>query len=220
MCSLKRNFHLLGLIAGLTATTALHATESTTESATTADAPAGVHGERFVRLDRNGQPLQQAGGQSLTGHCVLDSDTGLIWETKTDDGTLQDTHQTYTWFVPDAHSNGGFAGYANRGQCILANCNTQAYIDAINDSRLCGYTQWRLPSREELRSLVDYTIPYPGPVTDQRFFPHAQSQFYWSSIADAGDKDSAWGIGFAFGYDYSYFKSDLGYLRLVYGPRQ
>jgi hypothetical protein len=149
---------------------------------------------------------------------VLDRQTKLIWEIKTDDGRLRDARQSYSWFEPDARKNGGSAGYTDKGRCSLNHCNTQAYIDAINKQMLCGIKMWRLPTREELRSLVDYTLRYPGPAVDRRFFPHTQNQFYWSSNADASDKDSAWGIGFSFGYDYSYFKSDLGYVRLVYGP--
>ncbi|WP_455222907.1 Lcl C-terminal domain-containing protein [Kaarinaea lacus] len=145
----------------------------------------------------------------------MDNDTGLLWEVKTHDTGLQDAVQTYSWFVPHPQINGGFAGYENHGQCSLTVCNTQSYVDAINKTRLCGSNRWRLPTREELRSIVDYQVKYPGPTVNQKYFPNTQSQFYWSSVPDANDKDSAWGIGFSFGYDYAYFKSDLGYVRLV-----
>ncbi len=147
--------------------------------------------------------------------CIRDNNTGLLWEAKTRDGGLRDASQTYSWYVPHFHLNGGFAGYKNRGKCSLAQCNTQSYIDAINQLRLCGSKRWRLPTREELRSIVDYTVKYPGPTINQHFFPNTRNQFYWSAVPDANDKDSAWGIGFSFGYDYAYFKSDHGYVRLV-----
>jgi hypothetical protein len=150
----------------------------------------------------------------------MDSKTRLLWEVKTRDGGLQDASQTYSWYVADSQRNGGFAGYQNAGKCVLAQCNTQSYIDAINKLQLCGKTSWRLPTREELRSIVDYQIRYPGPTVNQHFFPNAKNQFYWSVVPDANDKDSAWGIGFSFGYDYAYFKSDLGYVRLVSDPQK
>ena len=100
----------------------------------------------------------------------------------------------------------------------MSQCNTQSYIKAINHQKLCSTSNWRLPTREELRSIISYQIKYPGPVVDQHYFPNTLSQFYWSSVPDANDKDSAWGIGFSFGYDYAYFKSDHGYVRLVSGP--
>jgi hypothetical protein len=180
-----------------------------------AENPAPAANSHYVELNQATPPQPAAPAE---GRCVLDRQTKLIWEVKTDDGRLGDARQSYSWFVPDARKNGGFAGYTDKGRCSLDHCNTQNYINAINKQKLCGIHRWRLPTREELRSLVDYTVSYPGPTIDRRFFPHTQNQFYWSSNADASDKDSAWGIGFSFGYDYSYFKSDLGYLRLVYGP--
>ena len=174
---------------------------------------------RYTRIDARGHSV--AGIDKHTEwHCVKDNNTALLWEVKTRDGGLRDASQTYSWYVPHAHLNGGFAGYPNQGTCSLNQCNTQAYIDAINQRRLCGSAQWRLPTREELRSIVDYQIKYPGPTINQRYFPNTRTQFYWSAVPDANDKDSAWGIGFSFGYDYAYFKSDHGYVRLVSGPQQ
>ncbi|MDH5326067.1 MAG: DUF1566 domain-containing protein [Gammaproteobacteria bacterium] len=142
--------------------------------------------------------------------CVFDQQSGLLWELKTQKNRLY----TYSWFSDDPKNNGGFAGYRNRGLCPIQ-CDTNAYIVNINVQSLCGSSQWRLPTREELRSLVDYTQPAPGPAINPIWFPNTASQFYWSSTADANDRDSAWGIGFTFGFDYSYFKSDQGHIRLV-----
>lgn len=152
--------------------------------------------------------------------CVFDKRTKLTWELKTRDKGFQNASDTYSWYAPDKKLNGGFPGYRNRGQCSLTSCDTQAYIAEINKRRLCGRTDWRLPSREELRSIVDYGVVYPGPSTNTEAFPNTKSQFYWSSTPDANDSDSAWGIGFSFGYDYAYFKSDHGYIRLVSGSKQ
>jgi hypothetical protein len=169
---------------------------------------------RFIKIDGSGKSMNNA-DEDLTWHCVLDNNTGLLWEVKTHDGSLQDASQTYSWYMLHPQRNGGFAGYRNQGKCSLVQCNTQSYIDAINEKRLCGSTNWRLPAREELRSIVNYQVKYPGPTIDQRYFPYTRNQFYWSAVPDANDKDSAWGIGFSFGYDYAYFKSDHGYVRLV-----
>ncbi|MEJ2179729.1 MAG: DUF1566 domain-containing protein [Gammaproteobacteria bacterium] len=169
---------------------------------------------RFIKLDANGRP-QNISTTNQTWFCVFDQQTGLMWEVKSRDGAIQDAQQTYSWYMPNPEVNGGFAGYKNKGKCNLPRCNTQAYIDTINRNKLCGNNRWRLPTREELRSIVDYQIKYPGPTIDKTFFPNTLNQFYWSSNPDANDKDSAWGIGFSFGYDYAYFKSDLGYVRLV-----
>lgn len=174
---------------------------------------------RFIKIDASGKSMKHA-NKDLTWKCVLDNNTGLLWEVKTRDGSLQDASQTYSWYMAHPRRNGGFAGYKNQGKCSLAQCNTQSYIDNINKKQLCGSIRWRLPTREELRSIVNYQIKYPGPTIDQRYFPNTRNQFYWSAVPDANDKDSAWGIGFSFGYDYAYFKSDHGYVRLVSDSQQ
>ncbi|WP_455202617.1 Lcl C-terminal domain-containing protein [Kaarinaea lacus] len=170
--------------------------------------------QRFMKLNQQGKPFSES-SKDQTWSCVLDKQTGLIWEIKSNNGDIQDAQQTYSWYETNPALNGGFAGYENKGKCVLSLCNTQAYITAINQKRICGSAQWRLPTREELRSIVDYKIKYPGPTINRVYFPNAINQFYWSSVPNANDKDSAWGIGFSFGYDYAYFKSDLGYIRLV-----
>jgi hypothetical protein len=168
-------------------------------------------GKRFIKLDAKGEPLH---GSTTTWDCVLDRKTALIWEVKATHG-LRHRENTYTWYNPYPQMNGGAAGFRNGGHCIGSECDTQSYIDAVNRSGLCGFHHWRLPSREELRSLVDYRLRPPKPIIDKDFFPHFLTRFYWSATPDASASDSAWGIGFTFGYDYSYFKSDLGYARLV-----
>ena len=175
---------------------------------------------RFIKLDLKGKPLenQSANYEKTPWRCVLDSFTDLIWEVKTRDGSFQDRVHTYTWYQPDESNNGGFAGYPHQGLCQHSQCDTLAYAKNINSMQLCGVTGWRLPNREELRTLVRYDIQYPGPTIATEFFPNALNQFYWSSIPSANDKEGAWGIGFSFGYDYAYFKSDYGSVRLVYGP--
>jgi hypothetical protein len=58
---------------------------------------------------------------------------------------------------------------------------------------------WRLPTRLELVSLVDFTVPYPGPTIDQTNFPNTPAALYWASSADVGFSGYAWGVDFNFG---------------------
>jgi hypothetical protein len=167
--------------------------------------------ERFIKLDAEGEPLHSS---ATTWDCVLDRKTALIWEVKSTQG-LRHRENTYTWYNPNPQTNGDAAGFRNGGHCTGSECDTQSYIEAVNRQGLCGFHHWRLPSREELRSLVNYRLRPPNPTINNGFFPQSLPRFYWSATPDANDSDSAWGIGFTFGYDYSYFKSDLGYVRLV-----
>jgi hypothetical protein len=66
---------------------------------------------------------------------------------------------------------------------------------------LGGYCDWRLPSRIELLSLVDYTRS--GPTIDTTSFPNTVMLGYWSaSSADNSGSPEAWFISFANGDTY------------------
>lgn len=163
--------------------------------------------ERFLRLDHSGRP-HTAGMQAGAWPCVLDTLTGLMWEVKTAAPGLHFRDNVFPWTQPDVDREPG---------CGALPCDAHAFVRAVNAAGLCGARDWRLPRREELRSLVDYTVPYPGPTLDQRFFPHARSQFYWAVEANAAEAEEAWGMGFAFGFDYAYYTTDRAWVRLVRG---
>ncbi len=155
----------------------------------------GSAGFDFTKLDSNGDPLDAS---AASWDCVRDNVTGLIWEVKTDDAGLRDKDWTYTWYNTDSNTNGGNAGSTGGATCggSLANCNTQAYVAAVNalDPALCGYSDWRMPSREELRSIVDYSKL--SPAIDTHYFPATVATWYWSASPYAPDSDGAWVVSF------------------------
>jgi hypothetical protein len=163
---------------------------------------------RFVGLDPAGNLLADgtAAGERA---CIKDKNSGLVWEARTRDSGPQDYRHTYTW--RDTPSAGGVAS------CPDSVCNTDSYAAALSKARLCGISDWRLPTREELRSLVDYQRPYPGPAIASDAFPNTAAQFHWAAEPDASDTHSAWGIGFVFGFDYAYPRNNVGHVRLVHG---
>ncbi|HRM15578.1 MAG TPA: DUF1566 domain-containing protein [Acinetobacter parvus] len=149
--------------------------------------------------------------------CVKDQVTGLIWELKTKDGSLQDVNWRYSWYNADMKKNGGFEGYQDRrdydkkvtdSSCgdTLAKCNTKAYIDALNAQNYCGYSDWRMPNVEELSSILDYG--QVSPAINPIFTYTSYANDYWTSQPVMGyDKvsKSAWNISFSVG-----LISDLG----------
>jgi hypothetical protein len=81
---------------------------------------------------------------------------------------------------------------------------------------LAGSSNWRLPTTNELMSLIDYSVPYPGPTIDSLFSgTSASASGYWSSSSHAGYPDSAWDVTFYYGYVGYSNKTYYGYVRCV-----
>ena len=186
-------------------------------------APGGSRVFDFTKLDGNGEPLLP-GAESWV--CVRDNVTGLVWEVKTDDGGLRDKDWRYSWYSTDASSNRGNPGMqtpsGNGGICgdTLANCNTQEYSAAVNQAGLCRFTDWRLPTIQELHSIVDYDLASPGPVIDVAYFPNTVNDWFWSASVYAGKPDHAWSLFFYDGDNDFDSKGNTYFVRLVRGGLQ
>jgi len=121
---------------------------------------------RFNKLNAKGQILPDTATEWVA---IQDKETGLMWEVKTNDGGLQDSKNTYTWYDPD----GDEVGKENGGHCQGCRCDTAAYVEAINKMQLAGANNWRLSTIDELEGLLK--------LIDKRYFPHIQPNWYCSS---------------------------------------
>ena len=133
---------------------------------------------------------------SATPVCVRDNVTGLIWEVKTDDGGLRDKDWTYTWYngttgTPDGTDN------CNPN----TRCDTDKFVADVNTAGLCGATDWRLPTRRELLSIVH--LGAQNPAIDANYFPNTVGNWYWTSDVYAPNPAVAWIVDFGDGYTFA-----------------
>jgi hypothetical protein len=73
-----------------------------------------------------------------------------------------------------------------------------AYCPTLN---LAGHSDWRLPSRIELVSIVDLGVS-SGPMINSTYFPSTPAYWFWSASPVAGSPSSAWSVAFFFGYTH------------------
>jgi len=155
----------------------------------------------YTKLDGDGNELPDS---AKTWTTVRDNVTGLIWEMKTKNGSIHDKDNKYTWYDSNPATNGHNAGTPWDGT------NTENFIKALNDAKYGGYSDWRLPSFEEL---VDIVI-------DTGYFPNTQQQsgMYWSSTTNEFYTHRALCVTFRHRLDIGGDdKSDSNYVRAVRG---
>jgi len=159
----------------------------------------------YTKLDVGGNDLPDT---AAAWAMVRDNVTGLIWEVKTDDGTIHDKDNTYTWYDSNPATNGGNAGTPGNGT------DTEDFIAALNAANFGGYNDWRLPTVKELATLV-HSGRY-SPAIDTDFFPESVSSNYWSSTTRVDYTGDAWRVNFSHGYvSYGSYKSYSYYVRAV-----
>lgn len=96
------------------------------------------------------------------------------------DGTVTDTSTGLMW-----------------QQETMSGKNWQAALAYAEGLSLAGYDDWRLPTKTELQTIVDYSRY--NPAIDTSFFPGTLSSYYWSSSTPAPNDGYAWCVHFSTG---------------------
>jgi hypothetical protein len=127
---------------------------------------------------------------------ITDNATGLMWEQKTDDATIHDKDNIYTW--------------NNLFDVFLAALNAGAGF--------AGYTDWRIPNINELLSINDYG--YYNPSVAPAFNSsgsYTRVAITWSSTTRVDTPVNAWTITFLSGSSSNYVKTGERPTRAVRG---
>ena len=187
----------------------------------------GAAGFDYTKVANDGSDLAASallGNKTSEWACTRDNITGLLWEVKTFASVapqLRDRSWTYTWYNSNASTNGGNAGtpsslVAGGGTCLNAGrCDSEKFVTDVNSATLCGFTDWRLPSRRELLTLVH--AGSAAPMIDSSYFPNTQSEFFWSSTPSADTSLGVWSVNFQYGSTTANPSSYTSRVRLVRG---
>ena len=96
--------------------------------------------------------------------------------------TVEDTHTSLVWTTN-----------ASMTEFPMTWCEAFHYIEDMNKTGLFGFSDWRLPNRRELLSIVSYNTVNPSIAADHPFknvFPG----YYWTSTSCRRLPDQAWYI--------------------------
>ena len=134
---------------------------------------------------------------------IEDTRTGLTWEKLSWDSSVHDHNLVYTW-----------------GEAL-------AKIAALNSAAYAGFSDWRLPNRAELDSLVSSAASYPAvdPSFNVSCTPGCtvltcsctNSERYWTSTTFQLVPGYAWDVDFGLGQVRADFKTDSLRARAVRG---
>jgi hypothetical protein len=102
------------------------------------------------------------------------------------------------------------------GELCSGSAAAFSWADALKAAarhNFAGYSDWRLPNKNELESIVENSCFVPA--INAKVFPATPSKYFWSSSPYAGLADGAWSIDFGYGSIDASVKNDLFHVRLV-----
>ncbi|EGA70178.1 hypothetical protein VISI1226_04150 [Vibrio sinaloensis DSM 21326] len=119
----------------------------------------------------------------------------------------QNDSYTYTWYEEDNDLNGGTLGAENMTMpekvpvdvtCAIAEnssgnrrCDTSGYLSQMNRFAVCGFTDWRLPTPTEMKSLISFNAD-DNDQNNRTFLTFIQDKTYFTSATNAERTGAAW----------------------------
>ena len=164
----------------------------------------------YIKHDTKGNSLEDNTEQWT---CVHDTNTGLMWEVKSEDDAMRNSSNLYSWYNPERKA---LQGEADGGRCKGdADCDTHSYIQKMNKQNYCGHNDWHLPTREQMQTLVDFEGADIKTKINKRYFPQTMPSWYWTSSEHNKKNDFAWYVLFRNGHALSDLKERPKHIRLV-----
>jgi len=125
------------------------------------------------------------------------------------DGTVTDRDTGLMWQKSSSYEVNGVSGLD-----FLSWQEAFEYIAGLNIAGFAGHSDWRLPNRNELQSLVDYSRTTPA--ININFFPDIiHFDHWWASSTVYGTNEQAWTVRFYDGDTDNWRKTYGGHVRAV-----
>lgn len=193
-------------------------------SQTAADGEAGTSGATAKLPVKTGQTTVYETGDDGTHQTgTARSYTGPTQHgTYTGDYTTKDNATGLVWKTCSQGLSGATCATGGAVQLDWVNASDHATngCTALNSanagSGYAGTKTWRLPTRQELEMLPDYSIS--NPAINTTAFPGTSSNYYWSSTTYAPNTSGAWAVNFNNGGVLNPLKTLTRYVRCVSGP--
>jgi hypothetical protein len=132
------------------------------------------------------------------------------------EGIAEDTKTGLIW-LRFAH------GQLWKNNTVMGDAETVNWNDAFElaeqfnqQGGYAGYRDWRLPTIEELKTLIDLVKDQSSNSIDTDVFPE-NTRWFWSSSPYINDSDGAWIMDFYDGSGYDDYKDSSNAVRLVRG---
>lgn len=141
---------------------------------------------------------------------IKDRNTELVWEKKSDDGSIHDMDNLYFWDDAFAMHVATLNNICKNDETV--DCSVNGDADCAGKCGFAGKRDWRVPNVKELLSIINYQNRGPA-VSDAFKTPCVSGATtvltgscttaapYWSSTSFAGDpiRPSAWLVNFGDG---------------------
>jgi len=156
-------------------------------------------------------PVKTTGYTKIANNGLRLPDTAILGTAQTDWACTKDNQSGLIWQVKTSAYSWEYNFYAE------TNANAKS---------LCGKNDWRLPTLNELNSLVycsdgknenSCTSSSTSPAINTTYFPNSQSNGFWSSSFGTYGTSTVWVVNFSDGsFSYGYTKSGQAFfIRLV-----
>ena len=164
----------------------------------------------YIKYSITGETVESKAEQ---WNCVYDTKNGLMWEVKSKSDKLRNSENLYSWFNPEFST---VKGVSDGGRCKGdINCDTNSYIEEMNQQKYCGHNDWRLPTREEMLGLINYGNGTNETKINTEYFPETLPSWYWTSSSNESHPEFAWYVLFKNGMPLNDLKENPKHIRLV-----